>query len=675
MKGAATGHHADPLVSMQVGEFVIEERIGAGGMGVVYRASHPLIGKQVAIKVLRPELVSEQQVERLLIEARSVNAIRHPGIIDIFGFGKLSDGRPYITMELLQGATLADLIRQQGRLDVGTTVWILDQMLAALGAAHRAGVVHRDLKPGNVFLAGVVEGTRTIKLVDFGIAKLLQSHDGPTTVDGAILGTPEFMSPEQIRGLPAGPAADLYAVGVIAFQMLTGARPFNGEPLQVLFAHVEQPPPLPSSRGPGIPPELDTLILHLLAKDPALRPESAEAVRQALKHIPLFQSGLAQPGGQLPEATLTLTSPSESETRTTPSMEVPWRPSHSGHWRRAVIGMALLAGLGGGVFLLRPSKTPAPGSEPTPPVALTPAATAEHVVDPPLPAVVEARPPEAPSPPAQEHVTPAQTAEQVPSTPEPEEKPSLTEESPRKGALPVSLKLPLKRKEHGGTHQRSVRDLLPTSDGAGGPDPALDEVHAAAVTPLPPAAPPPVLPREGPQPRDAKLARRLSQLEAQYQAQAEGRDASGHIARELVRLHGAAVKATTAMERMEVQRGLDAWQQHMRQGSASEPSPPKPVPPEHEVQLLVPSTSTSGSKTQERVKDLQLGLLREIEEAEQWLRARAGDTANGSPALAELQRIRQQARTAVTAQERTAVRNELSAWRRLRTGDGTQGHP
>ncbi|NMO22682.1 protein kinase [Pyxidicoccus fallax] len=554
MRGAA-GHHEDPLLSMQVGEFVIQERIGAGGMGVVYRASHPLIGKQVAIKVLRPELVSEQQVERLLIEARAVNAIQHPGIIDIFGFGKLPDGRPYITMELLQGATLGDLIRQQKRLDVGTTVWILDQMLAALGAAHRAGVVHRDLKPGNVFLAGVAEGTHSIKLVDFGIAKILESHDGPTTVDGAILGTPEYMSPEQIRGKPAGPAADLYAVGIIAFQMLTGARPFNGEPLQILFAHVEQPPPRPSSRALEIPPELDTLILHLLAKDPARRPESAEAVRHALKRIPVSQAALTQPMERGPETTLTLPSSSESTTRTTRSLEVSVSrsPQASSHWRRRAIGAALLVVSSGGALALWLTKAPSPTPEPISAVLVANAPTPEKTnAEKPSPAVRGGRP----------AVTQESSIQNTPPMPQ---APVL--KSQGQGQAPDSS----------GQHPSASVQAQATQGGSKPPGSA--PLSSTAVVPT----------------------KHVSDAPAQSQ------------------------------ERRVAQR------LHQSPGKASRvPDAPKKA-----------STPVATSLD----KALQQRVLRDIADAEQWLRAKVGDIANGSPVLQDLLDLRSRAQTAGSNQE------------------------
>ncbi|MFY1827365.1 protein kinase domain-containing protein [Myxococcus fulvus] len=344
--GEARGRAADSLLATQVGEYVIEERIGSGGMGVVYRAVHPLIGKQVAIKVLRAEFVSPRLEERLLVEARAVNAIRHAGLLDIFGFGHLADGRPYITMELLLGESLSAHLHRVGRVDVATTRWVLDKVLSALGAAHAAGVVHRDLKPGNIFLTETLEGAPTVKLVDFGIAKLLGEHDGHTTVDGTLLGTPEYMAPEQIRKGTISAATDLYALGIIAFQLLTGERPFKGEQVQVLFAQVEQPPPLPSSLVPDLPPEVDTLILHLLAKDPELRPASAEEVRQALARIPTHDT----PRPHEPRTTTPDALPTDTGSPTTRLQEA--LPDTPGRWRLAVPFAALLfLCLAGGVTL------------------------------------------------------------------------------------------------------------------------------------------------------------------------------------------------------------------------------------------------------------------------------------------------------------------------------------
>jgi eukaryotic-like serine/threonine-protein kinase len=304
VKSAEPMHQQDSLIGTQISEYVIQERIGTGGMGIVYRAVQPLIGKQVAIKVLRPQFAQANSlVQRLLVEARVVNAIPHRGIIDIFGFGQLEDGRPYVVMELLQGLSLDRLLRRKGRLAVDETVRILDEVLDALGAAHRRGVVHRDLKPGNVFLAEGAAGARSLKLLDFGIAKVASAPVGNAlTVHGLLLGTPEYMSPEQVRGEEVGPTSDLYAVGVMAFEMLTGQVPFGGEQVRVLFAQVEDVPPSLASLVAGIPPALDRVVARLLAKAPGQRYPSADAVRQELqalrprKKAPVSQSSAPMPG-------------------------------------------------------------------------------------------------------------------------------------------------------------------------------------------------------------------------------------------------------------------------------------------------------------------------------------------------------------------------------------------
>lgn len=304
VKSAEPPHHQDPLIGTQISEYVIQERIGTGGMGIVYRAVQPLIGKQVAIKVMRAQFAQAHQlVQRLLVEARVVNAIPHRGIIDIFGFGQLEDGRPYVVMELLQGLSLDRLLRRKGRLGVDEAVKILDEVLDALGAAHRRGVVHRDLKPGNVFLVEGAAGARSLKLLDFGIAKVASTPAANAlTVHGLLLGTPEYMSPEQVRGGEVEPTSDLYAVGVMAFEMLTGQVPFGGEQVRVLFAHVEDAPPALSSLVPGVPPALERLVSRLLAKAPAQRYPSADAVRQELKALVSRKAPVSPEPGPQPVA-------------------------------------------------------------------------------------------------------------------------------------------------------------------------------------------------------------------------------------------------------------------------------------------------------------------------------------------------------------------------------------
>lgn len=409
----------DPLLGSRVSEYVIQERIGAGGMGVVYRAVQPLIGKQVAVKVLKADIAKAQElVQRLLVEARVVNAIQHRGVIDIFGFGQLPDGRPYVVMELLQGVSLSAFIRRRKKLPAMEAVAILDEMLAALGAAHRGGVIHRDLKPGNVFLVENAEGVRSLKLLDFGIAKVVASQpsDALTRV-GSLLGTPEYMAPEQIRGEQVSPATDLYSVGVIAFQMLTGRLPFRGEQMSVLLAQVEAKPPALSSLAPDVPKVLESIVMRLLAKSPAKRYASAEAVRSELSVLlpsrPAESQESSSPSIVSQRQPRTngpaLAAAVEMEPGTgEPSTEVlhvlkpakPW-------WLVGVAATALVASAGVVGFKVLHHPPPAPQLAAPVPQGVAAPAPAPQEPSPPVPP-----PPEPSSPPAQAAVEPAATPSQ-----------------------------------------------------------------------------------------------------------------------------------------------------------------------------------------------------------------------------------------------------------------------
>lgn len=270
----------------RVGEYLVAERVGEGSMGIVYRALNPLIGKTVAIKVLKPEVASQPgQMERLLAEARTVNAIKHRGIIDIFGYGQLPDGRHYLVMEYLEGQRLDALIRAQAPLPLSEAIPLLEEILSALEAAHAARVIHRDLKPSNIFLVKPPRGPWYLKILDFGLAKQAETASGsasPTRQD-LIVGTPDYMSPEQAHGERVGPFTDLYALGVLAFQLLTGKLPFSAKtPMEMILQHQGQPAPRPSSLNPAIPPLVDNLLLRLLAKSPSARPSSAAEVLEVL---------------------------------------------------------------------------------------------------------------------------------------------------------------------------------------------------------------------------------------------------------------------------------------------------------------------------------------------------------------------------------------------------------
>ncbi len=266
-----------------VGEYKIEKKIGEGGMGAVYSAIHPMIGKHAAIKVISSALGTDQSaVGRFVQEARSVNQIGHPNIVDVFSFGELPDGRNYFVMEYLQGKSLAQRI-DAGAMPLGEAIEILDQVCDALEAAHEKQIVHRDLKPDNVYLAAV-RGNRTlVKLLDFGIAKLSVA-DGPggqggiaKTRTGMIMGTPGYISPEQARGKNVDHRTDIYALGAMAFEIVTGRLPFVADnAMDIVLAHMVQPPPRASTLWPEIPSALDDVLYKMLDKDPTNRPTLSE---------------------------------------------------------------------------------------------------------------------------------------------------------------------------------------------------------------------------------------------------------------------------------------------------------------------------------------------------------------------------------------------------------------
>jgi serine/threonine-protein kinase len=267
-----------------IGDYSVQKRLDEGGMGTVYSAVHPVIGKKVAIKVLHPHVArQEEAVARFIQEARAVNALGHPGIVDIFGFGRFVDGRHYITMEYLEGQQLLAYINEHGPIPALAVLPLSRQLAESLAAAHDKGVVHRDMKPENVFL-GVTPGKREhhpwpprTKILDFGLAKLIEaefSNRKPRTRAGVTVGTPYYMSPEQCRGKAIDRRADVYALGVMMYEMVTGRVPFYAaESVDVLYMHLTQEPEAPSSHRP-VPPEIEALILRCMAKTPADRPQN-----------------------------------------------------------------------------------------------------------------------------------------------------------------------------------------------------------------------------------------------------------------------------------------------------------------------------------------------------------------------------------------------------------------
>ena len=251
-------------------------------MGSVYSAVQPVIGKRVAIKVLAPHIASNPElVRRFVDEARAVNKIGHPNIIDIFSFGWLPDQRHYFAMEFLDGQSLADRLKH-GPFQPDEARRLLRQICQALEAAHRQGIVHRDLKPDNIWIVQPQHGDSYAKLLDFGIAKLMGDADeGHRTQTGIVMGTPAYMSLEQCRGVNVEKGTDIYALGMILYEMYAGRLPFQGSFAELITHHLMTVPDPPSRYGP-LPRALEQLILRCLDKDPAQRPQSAEALGKAL---------------------------------------------------------------------------------------------------------------------------------------------------------------------------------------------------------------------------------------------------------------------------------------------------------------------------------------------------------------------------------------------------------
>ncbi|WP_309889786.1 protein kinase domain-containing protein [Archangium sp.] len=313
-RGAAESAREDSLLGQRLGTFRVVRLLGQGGMGRVYLAEHGLIQKKVAVKVLHAHLAQDKKlVSRFLAEARAASRIQHENVVTVFDLDT-HEGRPYLVMEHLEGSTLSAFVRE--RLKPERVVELLAQVCSALGAAHAQGVIHRDLKPANVYVLPREDGGHRVKLLDFGIAKHLyaEAEETPTQV-GTLMGTPEFMAPEQCAGGTVDARTDLYSAGVLGQLLLTGQHPFTGKTTaEILIAHLQHTPRPAHELVPGVPPALSRVLLRAMAREPSERYASAAEFKAALLSAmspvsaaqskrsapPVFHARVSQKEGEAP---------------------------------------------------------------------------------------------------------------------------------------------------------------------------------------------------------------------------------------------------------------------------------------------------------------------------------------------------------------------------------------
>jgi serine/threonine protein kinase len=380
------------VIGETIGHFEITARVGRGGMGEVFVAEHTTIKTRVAIKVLHSEVsTNTHQVQRFFNEARAVARIHHAGIVKIFDVGFHTNQRAYLIMEYLEGETLAARIERTGRLSPRTTAELARQIANILGATHHAGIIHRDLKPENVFLVRdreIASGER-VKLLDFGIAKLSDAVVGTAPTTAGTMGTPAYMAPEQWSDSSRVDwRADVYSLGCIVYKMAAGRPPFESSSIAEACAkHLHETPSSLRAYAPDVPPSIDALALRLLAKDPAQRIGSIEALEQRLAELTgdAASVDVTRPMEPIHTPQLTVTTLSSAASLATPA-RLPLAPPP----RRLPVGLiAAAVVVGGGVAVWRLERSEAP---PPRPPALAPIA-----VDAPLPppdaAIAEPPPP------------------------------------------------------------------------------------------------------------------------------------------------------------------------------------------------------------------------------------------------------------------------------------------
>lgn len=429
------------LIHQRLGRYYIKELLGRGGMAAVYRAADTVLQRDVALKILYPHYSDDPAVvERFKREAVTAASLAHPHIVAVYDVGE-QEGMVFIAMQLLTGRTLQDRLQESGTLRLDELLDVLAPVAEALDYAHGRGVIHRDVKPGNIFLSDAAEGPGVL-LTDFGIAKQLAAPGLTTT--GALIGTPDYMAPEQIAGGPVGPPSDVYALGMLAYRALTGRRAFDGSVQDVLLGHLHGHLTPPSRLNPALPPGLDAVLARATARDPNDRYQSAGAFVRDLRLVaqgagaatlpgptPALALAGAAPAGQTPF--LAAPAPGATTVTTPGAGAPPRRGMRFGPWLAVVAAALALGGLaltlgwlvagrgpGGGV-----TPPPPPPSTTLPPLpSATPSETPAPTNEPPtatLPVVIEAT--------ATASATPTPTASRVPTaTPEvtPTEAPTAT---------------------------------------------------------------------------------------------------------------------------------------------------------------------------------------------------------------------------------------------------------
>ena len=374
-KGAQGTTLSDPLVDRLLdGRYAVEARLARGGMASVYLATDVRLERRVAVKVMHAALADDPEfVARFNREARAAARLSHPAAVSVYDQGS-DDGHVFLVMEYVAGATLRDVLRARGRLTPAEAVAVMDHVLSALGAAHTAGLVHRDVKPENV----LVTNDGRVKVADFGLARAIAGAN-LTTDDSVLLGTAAYLAPEQVRDGVSDSRSDVYSAGVMLFELLTGTVPFSGDnATAVAYRHISDDVPAPSSRAAGIPPELDALVAAATSRDADARPVDGRALHAALSDVRDrlgLHGAVPAPGTditvQVPRATGVFATTSAGDTQRTTALpplppvaaddDVPHRRRR--RWPYVLLVLLLLAALGGGAgwYFAEAQKTKAPG--------------------------------------------------------------------------------------------------------------------------------------------------------------------------------------------------------------------------------------------------------------------------------------------------------------------------